>query len=217
MIRNFSFLVFLCLFGITHAQIKEEKKSMSQGTQNALLLNLPNTNEKLAEKVWKTYSEQFGGVTKKVRDEWFTDNAVLPAIGGDNTVDLYARFSGSSADATISLWIDLGGAYVSSEEFSAKFQEAEKLMLNYSLEVARQVIQMELAEEDKELKRLETLQKKLERDNEQYHQDIENAKQKIARAESNIEGNLKEQEGTRQKIESQRKIIQTVQKKLNDL
>lgn len=217
MIRKFCFLVFLLVFGAAHAQVKEEKRSMSQGVQNALLLNLPNTNDKLAEKVWKTFVEQYGGTTKKVKDEWFTDNALMPAINGDNTVDLYARFSGSAADATIALWIDMGGAYVSSEEASAKYAEAEKIMLLYSLEVARQVIQLELDDQDKELKRLELMKKKLERDNEQYHQDIENAKQKIARAESNIEENLKSQELTRQKIDEQRKKIQGIQKKLNDL
>ncbi len=210
-------LLFLLYCGAAYSQVKEEKKSMSQGVQNALLLSLPNTNEKLAEKVWKTYVEQFGGTTKKIKDEWMTDNAIIPGIGGDNVVDLYAKFSGTSSDATLSLWINMGIDYVNSGSFSAQFQEAEKIMLAFSIEVAREVIRLELDAEDKELKRLESLQKKLERDNEQYHQDIENARQRIIRAESNIENNLKEQELTRQKIESQRKLIQSVEKKLNDL
>ena len=99
--------------------VREGDKLMSQGSKNALTLDMPKTTAKLAEKLWKDYAKQFKGDTKKDKksEEWFTDNAMIASIGGANTIDMYAKFAESGDVTTMSLWVDLGGAYVGSKDF----------------------------------------------------------------------------------------------------
>lgn len=219
-IKILSFVWTLLLAMNSNAQVKEEVRAMSQGSHSSLILGLPNCTDKFAEKIWKDFIKPYGGDTKRNRkdEELFTDNATIPGISdGNNPVDMYAKIAEIGPDASITIWIDLGGAWLNGDEYSARKQEAEKLLLRYGLEVARQTTANQLEDQQKELKKLENSQKKLERDNEGYHRDIENAKEKIKKAEMEIESNLKDQELAKQKIEAQRKVVEQIQKKLDDI
>lgn len=199
--------------------VREGERTMSQGSKNALTLDLPKTTVKFAEKLWKDYAKQFKGDTKKDKksEEWFTDNAMIAAIGGANTVDMYAKFSESGDVTTLGLWIDLGGAYVDSKEFQDKYAEAEKILANFALIVQREQTKEQLNEQTDGLKKLEKQEKNLEKDKQNLLDDIENWKKKIAKAEADIITNGKNQEDTKQKIESQKKLVEEIQKKLNSM
>ena len=197
--------------------VREGERAMSQGSKNALTIDLPKTSAKFAEKLWKDYVKQFKGDTKKEKktDEWFTDNAMISGIGGANTVDMYAKFSESNDVTTLGLWIDLGGAYVGSKEFKDKYAETEKILTGFATIVQREQTKMQLDEQNDALKKLEKQQKNLEKDNSGLHTDIENWKKKILKAEDDIKVNEKTQVDTKQKIETQKKLVEEVQKKLN--
>lgn len=199
--------------------VREGERAMSQGSKNALTLDLPKTSAKFAEKLWKDYAKQFKGDTKKDKksDEWFTDNAMIAGVGGANTVDMYAKFSESGDVTTMGLWIDLGGAYVGSKEFKDKYAEAEKILANFALTVQREQTKEQLNEQTDGLKKLEKQEKNLEKDKQGLLDDIENWKKKIAKAEADIITNGKNQEETKQKIESQKKLVEEIQKKLNSM
>ncbi len=199
--------------------IREGERPMSQGSKNALTIDIPKTSAKFAEKLWKDYVKQFKGETKKDRktDEWFTDNAMIGNIGGANTVDLYAQFSESNDATTLGMWIDLGGAYVGSKEYADKYAAAEKIMTDFALTVQREQTKMHLDEQNDALKKLEKQQRNLEKDNQGLHDDIENWKKRITKAEADIETNLKNQEDAKLKIEAQKKLVEEVQKKLNSM
>ena len=203
----------------TLSLVREGERSMSQGSKNALTIDLPKTTPKEAEKLWKDYAKQFKGDTKKDKktDEWFTDNAMIAAIGGANTIDMYTKFEETGGNTTMGMWIDLGGAYVGSKEFSDKYKEAENIMKNFALTVAREQTKKQLSDQSDELKTMERKQRNLEKDNIGLHEDIDKYKQKIAKAESDIQVNLKNQEESKKKIESQRKLVDEIQKKLNNL
>ena len=144
--------------------ISESERSMSQGTKSSLAVNLPKTSAKFAEKIWKDFIKQYKGDYKKIKksDEYFLDNAMIAGIGGSNTVDMYMKFSESPDNTAATLWIDLGGAYVNSKDFKDKYEEAEKLMLNYALTVTREQTKEQLDEQQKSLKKLESEQKSLD-------------------------------------------------------
>jgi hypothetical protein len=199
--------------------VREGERTMSQGSKNALTLDLPKTTAKFAEKLWKDYAKQFKGDTKKDKksDEWFTDNAMIAGVGGANTVDMYAKFTESGDITTMGLWIDLGGAYVGSKEFKDKYAEAEKILANFALTVQREQTKEQLNEQTDGLKKLEKQEKNLEKDKQGLLDDIENWKKKIAKAEADIITNGKNQEETKQKIESQKKLVEEIQKKLNSM
>jgi hypothetical protein len=203
----------------TLSLVREGERAMSQGSKNALTIDIPKANLKLVEKLWKDYAKQFKGETKrdKKSGEWFTDNAMIGNIGGANTVDMYTSFSELSDMTSMALWIDLGGAYVGSKEFGDKYKAAEKIMTDFSLVVQREQTKQQLEEQQDEQKKMDKQQKKLEDKNLDLHKDIENYKKKIQQAEADIQTNLKQQEEQKVKIEAQKKLVEEIQKKLNSL
>jgi hypothetical protein len=212
------FSVFFLVSLITNAQVTEESRSMSLGVKNAMVLDLPNTQADFVDKLWKKYIKSYGGKTKRLKgNEYFTDDAEIPEIGGANTVDVYARSEDQGDGSSLAVWVDLGGAFLSSDVDPDRYTEGEKLLMRFALFVAKENTSIELDAEDKALRKLEDLQKKLERDNDRYHREIEQAKEAILQAEANIETNLKEQEETQKQIEIQRSVVEEVKKRLGNL
>jgi DNA repair exonuclease SbcCD ATPase subunit len=205
--------------GAAIASVREGERVMSQGSKNALTIDIPKTPLKEVEKLWKDYAKQFKGDTKKDKktDEWLTDNAMIAAIGGANTIDMYTKFSESGDITTVGLWIDLGGAYVDSKAFADKYAEGEKILQNFALLVAREQTKKQLGDQQDDLKKIEKEQQKLESKNAGLLKDIENYKKKIAQAEADIQTNLKQQEEQKAKIETQKKLVEEISKKLNTL
>ena len=200
-------------------QIEEGDKSMSQGVYNALSIELPNVKERTVEKMWKKYIKEYGGKTKRIRkkDEYFTNDAEIVAIGGSNTVDVYARVAEAGDDVYLTVWFDLGGSFLSSTEHPVQYPEAEKILMRFAIDVAKKLTQEELDDELKNLKKLERVLSKLKRANNGYHRDIEKAKERIIKAESKIQTNDQEQIDAVENIEEQKAIVKEIQKRLNDL
>ena len=201
------------------AEVREGERMMSQGSQNALTVDLPKTTVKEAENLWKDYAKQFKGVTKKDKksDEIFTDNAMIAAIGGANTIDMYTKFTESGDVTTLGLWIDLGGGYVNSKTYSEKYAEATKVLQNFALSVQREQVKKQLANQQDEMKSMEKAARKLESKNADLHKDIDNYKKKITQAEADIETNVKQQAEQKAKLEAQAKLVEEISKKLNSL
>lgn len=203
-----------------NAQISEQSRTMSEGVQNALVLELPDTNDKFVNKLWKKYLKGFkGGKSKKNKKEnqVFTSNIKIPEIGGSDALNIYTRTTEIGDDVQLTLWVDLGGAFLSSAEHPEEYLEGEKLLMRFGLEVTKEKIKIEIENEEDKLKKLEKTMKKLKRANDNYHRDIEQAKEKIKNAEKNIEENEVDQENTDQLIEAQKEAVKKVMKKLEDL
>jgi predicted nucleic acid-binding Zn-ribbon protein len=115
----------------------------------------------------------------------------------------------------LSLWGDLGGAYVGSKDFKDKYGETEKILTNFLAIVQREQTKILLEDQSDALKKLEKQQKGLEKDNQNLKDDIVNWQKKIAKAEDDIKTNVKNQDDTKKKIEDQRKLVEEIQKKLN--
>ncbi|MCP3930408.1 MAG: hypothetical protein GY705_15055 [Bacteroidetes bacterium] len=201
------------------SQISEQSKSMSQGLNNALVLEIPDSDEKFVEKVWKKFAREFKGKTKELdrkRNEWFSDNAKVPALSS-NTANIYTQIEQSGEDVDVSMWIDIGGSYLNSGDHYNDYTEAEKLLLRFGLEVAQETVRLEIVQEKKELKKLESTLERLKRSNEGYHREIETAKERISKAEENIVTNEQEQENALNMIEEQKQLLEEVRRKLEEL
>ncbi len=212
-------LFIFTALGFSWAQISEGTRSMSLGSNNSLSLDIPNADEKTAKKVWSKFMKQYDGKTKSSRKtgETFTDNAEITALGGSNTVDVYAKFADAGENCNITVWFDLGGAYLSSDMHPDKYSEGEKMLIRFAIEVAIEATKKELDQEEKRQKELERKQSKLVKNNEDLHRDIENYKEKIKKAEAEIEQNVKDQKNTKAAIEEQKEVVGQVKKKLEDL
>ena len=216
----FTLLFLLGLSTFSQAQVRESQRKMSQGTHAALVLSIPDVEDKFIRDLWSDYIKDFYDTkTKRNRKtkEYFSDNAEIVALGGNNPVDLYATFEEDKDDVEMNVWIDLGGAFLNSTDHPDRFKEAEKIMMRFALEVAKETTKVELEEQEEMLEDLEDDLKKLKKNNDRYHKAIENAKKKIAEAEDDIVENEKEQEAMVKKIAEQMKAVEAVKKKLNDL
>lgn len=202
------------------AQISEKTVKMSQGANNALILEIPNADARLVADVWKNYMKDFYDAKpkwdRKAR-EWICDDAEITAIGRGNTIDIYANVEEKGNSALAYVWFDLGGAYLSSREHGEQYAEAEKLLMRFALEVAREKTRGELEGEKDELKKLQRELDRLKSLNERYHNEIKRAEEAIKKAQEGIVENERLQEEMLQQIAEQQKAIDAVQMRLNDL
>jgi DNA repair exonuclease SbcCD ATPase subunit len=184
-----SFAVLFTAPLLLRAQISEQSKSMSQGTHNALVLDIPNADDSFVGKVWSNYVKDFYNSKSKYDrkiNEWSTLQAGIAAIGRGVPVDLYAKIAKKGDGVEVSLWFNLGEEYLSFTNHPDRYVEAEKLLMRFGLEVARESTQNELTAQEKELKKLQGELQKLEKDNENLHKSIESSKTKISTAEKDI-------------------------------
>lgn len=182
---------------------------MSQGEQNAYTITIYGADLKSTSGYWDKFVKRFKGKTKtdKKTGEIFSDNCKIPEIS-QNTVDVYARFTEQSTDeVNVFTWYDLGGAYLTNEEFPEKGAYVSNVMVEFARFVAKNQAEVMLAMEEKALKDLERDLGKLERENMSFHKKIEDAKAQIAKMESNIQMNLESQAAKKDEIETQKAVL----------
>lgn len=214
------FTILLLPF-ILQAQITEESRGMVKGMNTALVLELPDAEAKSVKKWWSSYMKDHDARPKKVKggDELLSAGAEIIGIGGSAGVDVYSRLDQIGSTTINTVWFDLGGekGYVSSVLNDGKYIEAEKFLMRFALYVTKEKIQIELEEEEKEMKRLGNDLVKLERENTSYHREIAQAEERIKRAEANIITNLENQEKSKDDIANQQEVLEEVKRRLSEL
>jgi hypothetical protein len=215
-------LVFVSSFSLLFGQVAEAEKTMSQGTKNALTLEIKNVTVKSVEKEWKRYIKEFKKEDDKYdkkSKEFRVMKAKLPLISGDvNTVDIYVVFmETSSGGVNATFWYDLGGIYLNSKDHSDKFREAAAWMKKFATQAEQTVMKEKLEEETDRLKEVEKKLRKLMSTKEDLLKDIENYKEKIKKAESDISNNVKDQELTKKAIEEAQKNVEAAKKRVDQV
>ncbi len=194
--------------------ISQEDRSMNMGVNHAFILDLEDAEAKLVQKLWKDYIKDYKGKTKKVKKskEVMSEGCKLPGMNGSKPVTAYARTESVGAGSEHIVWFDLG-----EERGFYSGKEGNDLLEGFATYVKKEQVKMELADEEKRLKQMESDLKKLIRQNEGYHKDIEKAEQAILTAKENIEVNIQEQENTNQLIEAQKEAVEAVRKRLSEI
>lgn len=219
--------LFLLIFIISTAnlgfsqmeEISESKETMKAGTFNAIVVELPNAEDKVALKVWKSFIKGYGAKAKKVKKskEYLASGAIIGGLNNSENVDVYARVEEKGDDAELTVWIQMGEFYVSSGSFPSDYTAAVNMLEEYSIEVAKELVNIEIASEEKKMKKLEKEMTKLKKKNNGYHRDIEKAKEAISKAERNIEDNERQQKEQTSVIESQQKVLEALREKLSEM
>ncbi len=210
--------LILCFTLRSTAQVREKESNMSQGVKSCMVIEFPESKGDDIIDAWKDFLDHdYKAKTKrdKKNDEYFTDNAMLSGVSGSNTVDVYAKIDEKSKTSSVlTVWFDLGGAYLSSREHPTQYDEAEKMLRRFETGVLRAQTEKELKEEEKKYKKQDEQLKRLVRDNEGLHKDIENYKEKIKKAENDIIKNNDEQETSKRLLKDQDEAVKKVRKKL---
>ena len=218
-ILSFSAAFLLFMTGLM-AQTSVERRTMSEGIYEAIVIQIPGLEKKDVGDLWVDFLKDFYGVRTKYdrkTKQYFSDDADITAIGLGNTVDIYTSVEEVKDGSELAVWFDLGGAYMSAREHGDRHLEAEKMLLRFGLEATKEQVRMEIKAQEKDLDHLEGDLKKLENDKERLEREIEKAREAIARAEKGLEENAQQQADKNAEIKAQEELIDTTKRKLKDL
>jgi len=210
---------FFCFAVSLRAQVGETEKSMALGTHTALVLDIPQADDRFVAKVWNNYLRDFYKTkTKQLRGggEILAEGLSIPALNPGGTVDLYAMPEKAGNDVRFYLWVKLPQGYLNSKEYEDQYKDGEALLRRFAVEVNKEKIRMDLTNQEKELASLERDLKRLQGDNTRLYKEIEDAKARIKKAEENIAQNEKDQRAAEEKIENQKKAVDSVKKSLEE-
>ena len=219
MYRILTLLSIFFFINTLQAQIVEAEKVMTTGSNNALILEIPNSDSKIVEKVWKSYAKSFNSKVKKIKksEDQLTISPNISGFSSSGLQNIYVRFEESGDNVVFYSWFELEDQFLDSYSNPNEFDEAQKVLLNFCLEVAKEYTIMELDEEEKNLKKMNIDLKKLGKEKENYEKAIVDYEQKILDAKANIENNILEQSRMNETIEAQHDAIEIVKKKLANL
>ncbi len=218
-------LFFLVSFAIAlahtvSAQVREMEKSMALGSHNALVIEIPQADDKLVARVWNNYLKEFyKAKTKQLKSggEILAEGVSIPALNPGGAVDLYVLPEKNGSDVVFSMWVKLPQGFLNSREYNDPYKDAESMLRRFAVEVNKEKVRMDLANQEKELGNMEKELRRLQSDNARYHKEIEDAQARIKKAEENIVKNEADQKAVEEKISSQKKTVETVRKRLEQM
>ncbi len=219
--KKFTILALFMAFGIASvfAQVKEGSASMSKGSNNAFAIELRQTEAKEVTEAWTKYIKEYKGKTKfdKKSKEVFSDNAEIRDMSS-NTVDVYGSVQQRGENTVLTVWFDLGGAFLSSSMHGGeKAAVAEKLLNKFAGTVSTAALEDEIKAQEKVVKNLEGDLKGLQKDKEGHEKEIEKCEQKIKEAKESIVTNLEDQKNKQVEIETEKKVLDSLLEKLKKI
>jgi valyl-tRNA synthetase len=138
--------------------------------------------------------------------EMYAEDIRVPLIT-PTEIDLFSKVEDLQSASRLYLWIDLGGAFLTSEEDAATFKNAKKFVDDFAVYAEKKHVEELLGGAEKDLKGLG-------KDKESYEKAIEKAKEQIAKMERNLEENAVSQEAKVTEIEDQKGLLIKIQERL---
>ncbi len=208
------FTLLIGLISITSfAQIKVEGKNVNvNGSHPGFFVTIPYGDKKMIEKELKDELKSWKGKYSS-KDVIFVDDCKLKEMG-DNTFDVYAKVEDiAEGGATVSLAIDLGGAYLDQSEHSDKFKVIETRLYKFGVKAAKNVIAEEVKAEEKVLEEKQSELENMKKEKEKKEKEIQDYQNKIKKLEEEIKENEAGQEEKLKDIEEQKTKVKEVIKK----
>lgn len=196
----------------------EVRQFMSKGEQNGIEIALNGTKPDDAKDAVEKWGKKMKGkvIHDKKNPEIFIDNAQIPTVSA-NAVDIYAVITPIDNGSKLTIYTDLGGAFVSSAAYGTQYAGLEAVLKKFAKDQAIEVVEDQQKSEEKVLKTLNGDLKDLVKDKEGYLKDIEKAKALIQKREQDIAKNTTDQATKQQQISLQQQIIETVKTKRTSL
>ena len=163
---------------------------MSRGENNSFTIDFNVGNADAIADLWVDYQKDFKAKKPKLdkkANEYFADDARIDKIS-DNTIDIYSKVARKSdKGAVLTIWFDLGGAYLSSNRHPDRIAGAREWMSGFEQVVkaafAKEALEAEeamLKDLGKELKDLEKEKENAAKEVEKLQEELEAARQKVA-------------------------------------
>lgn len=196
----------------------EVRQFMSKGEQNGIEIILNGTKPEDAKDAVEKWGKKMKAkvVRDKKNPEIFLDNAQIPTVSA-NALDIYAIITPIDNGSKLTIFTDLGGAFVSSAAYGTQYAGLEASLKKFAKDQAIVAVEDQLKSEEKVLKSLNGDLKDLQKDKEDYLKDIAKAKALIQQREADIQKNDANQSTKQQQISIQQQIIETVKTKRSSL
>ena len=185
-------LFFSIAFGSTaqnYAPVVEQVVPMDGVSRNSLTIIIKDAKTEDIKKAWK---KQLKDLKCKVNDKTFIfgDDCKLKEMGS-NTFDVYSVVE-EATDQGVKLVVafDLGGAYLSKANHPDQYQVAEKVVYDFAVEQARELVRAEIAATNAIINGFEKELSGLEKDKAGMESDIADHEKKIGELKTAIEVNL---------------------------
>ena len=224
--KAFAFtLVFLSLLlfagAQVAAQVSAQRQAMSRGNNDALVLELPSSDDKLVADLWEDYLKDTYKVktskTRKVRTgELSSLNFGMAGVSAGGKVDMYSTIKEVGNGSELTVWIATPEGYISPELNQGQYLEAEKMLMRFALEVSKTQINDDVETQEDSLKELEKELDRLRKDKERAEKDIIDAQKTIAEREGEIQQNILNQETKQREIEAQMKVVEDTKRRLKN-
>lgn len=219
-LKSIIVLIAVLAFNQLAAQeIEEMVLPMSDGDKNALVLTLSKTDAKEVEKTWLKFIKDYDGKTKKKNKktgEIFTDNASIETMS-KNTVDIYTLIKSKNDGSEMTVWFDLGGAYLSSTMHPESYQVAQEMLAVYaktiSVGMAEEALKVEkevLAKEGDKLKKLDENEADMKKSIVDYQAKIKALEMEIEKNNEARKVQIKVVEEQRTKTDAAEKALKAV-------
>lgn len=169
-------------------EVTELLEYMSQGQKQGLKVLIPSGNTAAIEKDWKSYLKTLKGKTKKGKEEYFTDNALVSTLSA-NPIDIYSRIDETANGTNLKVFFDLGGAFLSSKANPEKYPFGETIVRDFAAQQALKGLNSRLENEEGKLSRLAEARKNIETEQQTLELDIERMKETIRQHELTLEKN----------------------------
>lgn len=198
--------------------IQEGENLMSQGTKNAYSIVIEGVSKKDVEKEWGKFIKSYKSKSKydKKKKEFFADNVEVKSIS-ENTMDVYAQVSEVGQNTELTVWFDLGGAYLSSEAHADMAPGGNAWIGTFAKRMENKRVTDFHKSQEKVLKGMNKDFKNLKKDKEKLEKDIANYEKKIEEAKKKIEENVKMQGEKEAAIKAQTTKIGKIDQVLGSL
>jgi len=207
-------LVGFALFAQNNVSVSEENTSFSVGSKNSIVVNIPYGSIDVIEKALKSELKDWNGKYNSSKGEFTAIQAKLKEMG-DKPFDAYAKIITSGDVIKVAFAIDLGGAFMTSNQHSSQFNEMRAIVKKFAVETATECVEEDLKAETKKLESFEKDQKDLEKEKENLLNSIEDYRKKISEAEKKIGENMTNQSSKKSEISTQAQKVKEIEKKKN--
>ena len=213
--NNFILLIISALIpSFLKAQVTEETRVMSLGSNPALTTLITGTDTKYVDAEWREYVKIYGKTAKvKQTKETVTPDVQIVNIGGISKLNLYNLNELAAEGVKTYVWIKKDSTFINSTSNPEEYKASVSFVKEFAHKIKVDLINDELGLEQKNLDKLESNQAKLVKENESLHKLIDDSNKKISQAEIDIETNLKEQDQAEKDIDHQRGTVSDVQKR----
>lgn len=205
-------LMFLCPVVLLSQNIQENDRTMSLGSKPGFTITISDLDIKEVERLWIEYLKESKAKTKKDRktNEVIADDGSFPSISS-NLMDVYASFAERNKQTEMTVWVDLGGAFLSRRQHPEKMDAFNQWLSEFGRRSRVRKVELELLSEEQIFKDQKKEFDKLVKEEERLKKEVTEAEQRINQAKKELEINAANQSNRRQEMEKQQIKIQEIE------